>query len=127
VAGFIGSPAMNMLSVPVGRSVYVAGAEIRIGQTLDGSERATIGFRPETVIIGKDGPIPAHIRLVEDLGSEVFVHLVIDHEGEERRIVAKVDPPFEGRYRGRYNEGLFSRFLAIPFIRRGLSPTVGQR
>jgi multiple sugar transport system ATP-binding protein len=97
VAGFIGSPAMNMLSVPVGRSVYVAGAEIRIGQTLDGTERATIGFRPETVIIGNDGPIPARIRLVEDLGSEVFVHLVIDHEGEERRIVAKVDPPFEGK------------------------------
>ena len=88
---------MNMLSVPVGRSVYVAGAEIRIGQTLDGSERATIGFRPETVIIGNDGPIPARIRLVEDLGSEAFVHLVIDHEEEERRIVAKVDPPFEGK------------------------------
>jgi len=33
---------------------------------------------------------------VEDLGSEVFVHLVVDHEDEERRIVAKVDPPFAG-------------------------------
>ena len=46
--------------------------------------------------IGADGPIPARIRLVEDLGSEVFVHLVIDHEGAEHRIVAKVDPPFNG-------------------------------
>jgi TOBE domain len=55
-----------------------------------------IGFRPETVGIGDDGPIPARIRLVEDLGSEVFVYLVIDHEGEERRVVAKVDPPFVG-------------------------------
>jgi hypothetical protein len=26
----------------------------------------------------------------------VFVHLVIDHEGDERRIVAKVDAPFVG-------------------------------
>jgi hypothetical protein len=41
-------------------------------------------------------PAACRIRLVEDLGSEVFVHLVIDHEGEERRIVAKVDPPFAG-------------------------------
>jgi multiple sugar transport system ATP-binding protein len=94
VAGFIGSPAMNMLPVSVDRSIKIAGAEIRIGSDVTGGEAATIGFRPETVEIGDDGPIPARIRLVEDLGSEVFVHLVIDHEGEERRIVANVDPPF---------------------------------
>jgi multiple sugar transport system ATP-binding protein len=94
VAGFIGSPAMNMLPVSVDGSVKIAGAEIRIGRALGGP--ATIGFRPETVTIGDGGPIPAHIRVVEDLGSEVFVHLVVDHEGEERRIVAKVDPRFAG-------------------------------
>jgi multiple sugar transport system ATP-binding protein len=95
VAGFIGSPAMNMLPVSVDGSVNIAGADIRIGQAL-GSEPATIGFRPETVVIGAEGPIPARIRIVEDLGSEAFVHLVVAHEGEERRIVAKVDPPFAG-------------------------------
>jgi multiple sugar transport system ATP-binding protein len=93
VAGFIGSPAMNLLPVSVDRSISVGGAEIRIGAELKG-EPATVGFRPEAVVIGDDGSIPARIRLVEDLGSEVFVHLVIDHEGEERRIVAKVEPPF---------------------------------
>ena len=96
VAGFIGSPAMNLLPVSVDHAVKLAGSEIRIGG-LDGGGRGTLGFRPETVVIGADGPIPARIRLVEDLGSEVFVHLVIDHEGEERRIVAKVDPPFGGK------------------------------
>jgi multiple sugar transport system ATP-binding protein len=96
VAGFIGSPAMNMLPVSVDRSIKIAGAEIRIGADVTG-DASTIGFRPETVMIGDDGPIAARIRLVEDLGSEVFVHLVIDHEGEERRIVAKVDPPFAGK------------------------------
>jgi len=96
VAGFIGSPAMNLLPVSVDRSIKVGGAEIRIGATVYGAS-ATIGFRPETVVIGDDGPIPARIRLVEDLGSEMFVHLVIDHEGEERRIVAKLDPPFGGK------------------------------
>jgi multiple sugar transport system ATP-binding protein len=93
VAGFIGSPAMNMLPVSVDPTVKIAGAEIRVGEAF-GGQRLTVGFRPETVVIGDDGPIPARIRLVEDLGSEVFVHLVIDHEGAERRIVAKVDPPF---------------------------------
>jgi multiple sugar transport system ATP-binding protein len=96
VAGFIGSPAMNLFPVSIDRSVKIAGADIRIGDVPGGGDRATIGFRPETVVIGDDGPIPARIRLVEDLGSEVFVHLVVDHEGEERRIVAKVDPPFAG-------------------------------
>jgi multiple sugar transport system ATP-binding protein len=47
-------------------------------------------------VIPGDGPIPARIRIVEDLGSELFVHLLIDHDGEERRIVAKVDAPFVG-------------------------------
>src|SRR5690242_18683259 len=96
VAGFIGSPAMNMLPVTVDGSVTVAGAEIRLGQGLHG-EGATLGFRPETIAIGSDGAIPARIRVVEDLGSEVFVHLVIDHENEEHRLVAKVEPPFAGR------------------------------
>jgi multiple sugar transport system ATP-binding protein len=95
VAGFIGSPAMNMLPVSVDGSLKVGGAEIRIGKAL-GGEPTTIGFRPETVVIGDAGQIPARIRIVEDLGSEAFVHVVVDHEGEERRIVAKVDPPFAG-------------------------------
>jgi multiple sugar transport system ATP-binding protein len=96
VAGFIGSPAMNMLPVSFDGTVEIAGAEIRLGNAL-GGERMTIGFRPETITIGDAGPIPARIRLVEDLGSEVFVHVVIDHDGEERRLIAKVDPPFAGK------------------------------
>src|SRR5919197_1138038 len=109
VAGFIGSPAMNMLPVSVDGSVKIAGAEIRIGRALGGP--ATIGFRPETVTIGDGGPIPARIRVVEDLGSEVFVHLVVDHEGEERRIVAKVEPPFAGEPDER--EALVPRILHV--------------
>jgi len=94
VAGFIGSPAMNILPAAPTGPLKVGGAEIGIADDL-GGERATVGFRPEAVIVG-DGPIAGRIRIVEDLGSEVFVHLVIDHEGEERRIVAKVDAPFVG-------------------------------
>ncbi len=94
VAGFIGSPGDEHAAGVGERAAADRGAEIGIADDL-GGERATVGFRPETVVIG-DGPIAGRIRIVEDLGSEVFVHLVIDHEGEERRIVAKVDAPFAG-------------------------------
>jgi multiple sugar transport system ATP-binding protein len=95
VAGFIGSPAMNMLPVSVDHTIRVAGADFGIGRAF-GGERLTVGFRPESVVINTDGPIPARIRVVEDLGSELFVHLLIDHDGKEQRIIAKVDAPFAG-------------------------------
>ncbi|MDX6630993.1 MAG: multiple sugar transport system ATP-binding protein [Gaiellales bacterium] len=94
VAGFIGSPAMNQTHVSATGPVLLAGQEVGIADDL-GGERATIGFRPEAVVIGT-GPIPARIRVIEDLGSEVFVHLVIHHEGEDHRLVAKTTPPFAG-------------------------------
>jgi ABC-type sugar transport system ATPase subunit len=88
---------MNMLPVSVSRSIDVAGANIPIHETLPSGGRATIGFRPEAVKIGGDGPISARIRLVEDLGSEVFVHLVVTHESTDYRIVVKTDPSFGGK------------------------------
>jgi multiple sugar transport system ATP-binding protein len=94
VAGFIGSPAMNQLHVSATGPLLIGGADVGIGDDL-GGERATIGFRPEAVVIGT-GPIAARIRVIEDLGSEVFVHLVIQHEGEDHRLVAKAAAPFRG-------------------------------
>jgi multiple sugar transport system ATP-binding protein len=94
VAGFIGSPAMNMLPVSANGPLRIAGAELGVDGDL-GGERATVGFRPETVVIG-EGPVAGRIRVVEDLGAEAFVHLIIDHEGEERRIVARAEAPFAG-------------------------------
>jgi multiple sugar transport system ATP-binding protein len=97
VAGFIGSPAMNMLPVSTngGGPLRVAGAELDVNSDVEG-KLATVGFRPEAVVLGEGGPIAGRIRLVEDLGSEAFVHLIVEHEGEERRIVAKTAAPFAG-------------------------------
>jgi multiple sugar transport system ATP-binding protein len=103
VAGFIGSPAMNQLHVTAG-PLRIAGEAVGIADDL-GGEGATIGFRPESVIIGA-GPIAARIRVVEDLGSEVFVHLVIHHEGEDHRLVAKTTAPFAGAVNDNVQIGL---------------------
>jgi multiple sugar transport system ATP-binding protein len=94
VAGFIGSPAMNVLPSSGPGPLRIAGVEIGVGVDLE-AKRSAIGFRPEALSVGS-GPIRARIRTVEDLGPEVFVHVLVDHEGEERRLVAKVPPPFIG-------------------------------
>jgi multiple sugar transport system ATP-binding protein len=94
VAGFIGSPAMNQLHVSATGPLLISGADVGIADDY-GGERAAVGFRPEAVVIGS-GPIAARIRVIEDLGSEVFVHLVIEHEGEDHRLVAKTAAPFAG-------------------------------
>ncbi len=102
VAGFIGSPAMNLVAVGSGEDLRVGGATLE----LDDRSRAalakaggpvTIGFRPEALRVAEDGPLRGQIRTVEDLGSEVFVHVAIEHEGHHQPLVAKMSPPFDGQ------------------------------
>jgi multiple sugar transport system ATP-binding protein len=98
VAGFIGSPAMNQLPMAATAPLRIAGAQVHVGERLDGvvGDRLVVGFRPEAVHVG-DGPIAGRIRAVEDLGSEVFVHALIEHESESTTLVAKTSTPFAGR------------------------------
>jgi multiple sugar transport system ATP-binding protein len=94
VAGFIGSPSMNVLRSSGPGPLRIAGAEVDADSEL-AANRSAIGFRPEALSVGR-GPIPARIRAVEDIGPEVFVHVLVDHESEERPLVAKVPAPFAG-------------------------------
>jgi multiple sugar transport system ATP-binding protein len=101
VAGFIGSPAMNLVAVGNGRPLRIAGAELAFnGPAAAAVGKAngdiTAGFRPEAVRVG-DGPLRGKIRTVEDLGSEVFVHVAVDHNGDSMSLVSKMSPPFAGQ------------------------------
>ncbi|WP_290739020.1 sn-glycerol-3-phosphate ABC transporter ATP-binding protein UgpC [Amaricoccus sp.] len=76
VAGFIGSPAMNMLPGSVdadGRFVSEGGVVLPIGQRLAGAARggAIYGLRPESLRLG--GEVPLTIEVVEPTGSETHV------------------------------------------------------
>jgi multiple sugar transport system ATP-binding protein len=98
VAGFIGSPAMNLVEVGDAGSPKLGDAEVELEVSdgaLDGAGKITVGFRPEAVRIG-EGPLPARIRTVEDLGSEMFVHLAVEHRGKTLSVIAKESPPFRG-------------------------------
>jgi multiple sugar transport system ATP-binding protein len=101
VAGFIGSPAMNLVPLGSARPLRIGGSEL----AFDGSARTavgkangdiTVGFRPEAVRVG-DGPLRGRIRNVEDLGSEVFVHVAVENNGDSLSVVSKMTPPFAGQ------------------------------
>jgi multiple sugar transport system ATP-binding protein len=100
VAGFIGSPAMNLVPVGDGRPLEIGGTSLGLdgpsdAALADGAGDVTVGFRPEALRVG-DGPLRAHIRTVEDVGPEVFVHLTVEHHGETISLVSKMPSPFHG-------------------------------
>src|SRR5215212_649736 len=73
VAGFIGSPAMNLVDVGDASPLKIGEASLTFqgpgaSAVGNGGGNVTVGFRPEAVQIG-DGPLSARIRTVEDLGS----------------------------------------------------------
>ncbi|MEK1927871.1 MAG: sn-glycerol-3-phosphate ABC transporter ATP-binding protein UgpC [Rhizobium giardinii] len=85
VAGFIGSPGMNffdgryMVSGENGNFVLTGGVVLPLGSNAnlaDGS-RATLGIRPEHVVLGAEGPnaLKATVDLVEPTGFGIIVHL----------------------------------------------------
>ena len=99
VAGFIGSPAMNLVTCDRS-AIRFGGQELELSQeaavAAAGAEQVVLGFRPESVTVGT-GDVPGEIRVVEDLGSEVFVHVAVQHNGDVISIVAKTPAPFAGR------------------------------
>jgi multiple sugar transport system ATP-binding protein len=75
VAGFIGSPPMNLLPAEVRNGVlHVAGAELRPERPLGRDGAVTIGVRPAALRIAATG-LPARVYLVEDLGDTTIVDL----------------------------------------------------
>jgi len=104
VAGFIGSPAMNFLTVKVGgdgqASLTGEGFQIPIDDRVlseAGAERGQeviMGIRPEDIkdvrFPGRDGlpKINSKVEVVESLGSEILVYLTIGG----KTLTSRMDP-----------------------------------
>jgi len=81
VAGFIGSPAMNLVTgdavdggVRVGTTVLPV-PRAQLDRAAAGTGRATVGFRPESLVVGAAGDgLPVAVTLVEQHGSDAYVH-----------------------------------------------------
>jgi multiple sugar transport system ATP-binding protein len=95
VAGFIGSPPMNLLELEVqGGAVELDGLRVAPpeGAAAAAGSRVTLGVRPEDVTLGAAGRIAARVKSVEHLGANANASCVVDGgQGRELTIVASVD------------------------------------
>jgi len=102
VAGFMGSPAMNLLPGRlVTAGVEVSGAVLPVargGAAPAGRDSGvTVGIRPEGITLtaaGESGTVPAKVDFVEELGSDGFVYAAV--AGGERivlRNLGRSHPP----------------------------------
>jgi multiple sugar transport system ATP-binding protein len=88
VAGFIGSPAMNLCTVPCANgTVPFAGEQVRVG---NGRSSVVLGFRPESLELASDG-LPARVEVVEEFGADAYVFCTAEVAGEDTRLVARVE------------------------------------
>jgi multiple sugar transport system ATP-binding protein len=107
VAGFIGSPGMNIAEFRIENGDAVLG-RARIPLTpaassalvAEGADRVIVGFRPESLDLVSEndpGAFPVAVGVVEELGSDAFLHGTLPGlaEGASLQsglIIARVDP-----------------------------------
>ncbi|KRF36584.1 ABC transporter ATP-binding protein [Nocardioides sp. Soil805] len=96
VAGFIGSPQMNLLEARADES-----GQARIGNYLVPVDPAaasrmsgavTVGVRPEAwrQVSSEEGGLPVKVTVVEELGADAFVYGTCDVEGAPSAVIVRV-------------------------------------
>ena len=98
VAGFIGSPAMSFVEVPLGPngSVDLAGVQVELSPETrsacveQGSAAVLVGLRPEALSLAADG-IAARVDAVEVVGADAYVFCAADVGGVQARLTCRTD------------------------------------
>ena len=94
VAGFIGSPAMNIIDVDGGETLEIGGVPLPLSPEVSqavrelGAESYGVGVRPEHLRIADDG-IPGEVTVVEELGSESFLFITCIHQNDPIQMVVR--------------------------------------
>jgi multiple sugar transport system ATP-binding protein len=89
VAGFVGSPKINLLPVaietrgPATRAVIAAGTalDLPLAGLRDPARFVTLGVRAEAVLVGSAGDTAGVARVVERLGDRTLVHVELAQSG----------------------------------------------
>ena len=100
VAGFIGSPAMNIIPTTVeGNSIVFGSTHVELDPAVAaavghvGTGELKLGVRPQGLSLGSEG-VPAAVVVVEELGSETFVFVELEHLGKTTRIRVRADADY---------------------------------
>ncbi|AZZ55919.1 ABC transporter ATP-binding protein [Rathayibacter iranicus] len=96
VAGFIGSPAMNLFHADVTDGGVNFGDTVlpiaREALAKASQKVVTLGVRPEDVTVStQPGGLPIEVDLIEELGSDGYLYGHTEVEGRRTDIVARVD------------------------------------
>jgi multiple sugar transport system ATP-binding protein len=95
VAGFIGSPAMNLLDADITESGaklgdYVIPLQRSLLSKAGSDKTLTLGVRPEAFTVADLG-LPVHVAVVEELGADAYLYGTAEHNNEHQQIVARID------------------------------------
>jgi multiple sugar transport system ATP-binding protein len=100
VAGFIGSPAMNLMTVPLDADgvklddyhLPISREAVKAARDEDVSD-VVIGVRPESLDTTTDpAAIATTVNVVEELGADAILYGTALINGVEQQIIARVDP-----------------------------------
>src|SRR5579864_7985805 len=106
VAGFIGSPAMNLQTAPLtdggarlAGAVIPLSAGVRAAAQQAGLRELVLGIRPEHMHLADGaGEIKGEVMLVEELGADALLHVRLAEDGNQ--VVARAEgrkPPAPGQ------------------------------
>jgi len=95
VAGFIGSPAMNLLQLPIVEGgVKWGNAVVKLPAAALKKTKAktvTVGVRPENLVVTAKSGIEVAVDLVEELGADGFIYGAAKVGSESVDVVARVE------------------------------------
>ncbi len=101
VAGFMGSPSMNIKTVPLteaganfaGMILPLTREQVAAAHAGQGNGSVTVGFRPEDtdMVDEAEGGMPIAVDLVEELGSDAYVHGHVNLAGADEQFVVRTD------------------------------------
>jgi multiple sugar transport system ATP-binding protein len=88
VAGFIGSPAMNLIALPAtDGSVELGGVSLPVPSSVG---KFIVGVRPESLELAPSG-LPAEVEVVEEIGADAFVFCASELGGQQVKLVARTE------------------------------------
>ena len=93
VAGFVGSPAMNLCRLAIGDDGAAAFGGLALtlpGVRANGRTEVIVGVRPEAMELADEG-VDASVDVIEELGSDAFLFCGAELGGATTRLVARVE------------------------------------